>query len=56
MRTTLKITQEDNYIELDFDDTTEASAMVEHLIPYASRQTKFEIKCEVEDVKGERQC
>ena len=43
-------------IELEFDDTTEASAMVEHLIPYATKKTTFTITCEVEEVekpKGE---
>ena len=49
----LTISQEYSTIELLFDDTTEASAMVEHLIPYASKKTTFTITCEVEDVKGE---
>ena len=49
----LIVEQEYSKIELVFDETTEASAMVEHLIPYAQKKTIFTIICEVEEVKGE---
>ena len=52
----LLIEQGLNTIELEFDETTEASAMVEHLIPYSSMKTKFTIVCEIEEVKGEKTC
>lgn len=48
----LTIAQEYSTIELEFDETTEASATVEHLIPYCTKKTTFTIVCEVEEVKG----